>query len=159
MRLEAFDHDSLIQFINALKLYKENACVIQEPELVMHSQEETAVKDALRSSEGLDWNDQSSRESWMCKKLRSKESEYSHYKKLISFIGTFNVNGLPPPSSSLDPWLIQNHPIDIYVLGFQEIDSSPEAYLVYDPSKEMRWSKKIEQSLVKMGSFIKVNCF
>lgn len=69
-----------------------------------------------------------------------------HYRRV--FVGTWNING-QDASESLVPWLqtTQEEEPAIYVLGFQELDLSTEAYILVDTAREDEWSRGIEHAL------------
>ena len=58
------------------------------------------------------------------------------------FVGTWNVNGLPPPApDELKQWLVCDaDPPDIYAIAFQELDISKEAFLFNDTPREDEWA-------------------
>ncbi|KAI8596049.1 Endonuclease/exonuclease/phosphatase [Dissophora ornata] len=88
------------------------------------------------------------KESWIEKEMRARESAFTEYGFMHAFVGTWNVNGRTAPDS-LDAWLnvdSETKP-DIYVLCFQELDLSAEAYIVLDSSKEEEWTRAIAVSL------------
>ncbi|KAJ3033955.1 Type II inositol 1,4,5-trisphosphate 5-phosphatase, partial [Rhizophlyctis rosea] len=70
---------------------------------------------------------------------------------------TYNING-QIASESLVPWLgtpdIEN--VDFFVLGFQELDLSTEAYILVDNAKEEEWSRGIEFAIREKGKYVKV---
>ncbi|KAI8894695.1 Endonuclease/exonuclease/phosphatase [Globomyces pollinis-pini] len=88
------------------------------------------------------------KELWMAKELRGQKEQFCSYSDLKIFCGTWNVAG-ENPSESLRPWLgtLPGETPDIYILSFQEMDLSTEAFLVYDNSKEGIWSYEIEKAL------------
>ena len=55
-----------------------------------------------------------------------------------------------PANESLQQWLTNGPEAnpDIFVLGFQEIDLSTEAFILLDPAKELQWSHHIESALL-----------
>ncbi|KAF9351436.1 hypothetical protein BGX26_010562 [Mortierella sp. AD094] len=88
------------------------------------------------------------KESWVEKEMRARESEFTEYDFMHAFVGTWNVNGKNAPDK-LDPWLKVDGEVqpDIYVLCFQELDLSAEAYIVLDGSKEEEWTRAIGECL------------
>ena len=90
------------------------------------------------------------KEVWMAKELRARQPEFCRYEDHNWFIGTWNVNG-KDPVERLDAWLhMSDHSNpDFYVIGFQELDLSTEAYLLYDATWEPGWGTVIEQALSK----------
>ncbi|KAF9397951.1 hypothetical protein BGX21_008329 [Mortierella sp. AD011] len=88
------------------------------------------------------------KESWVEKEMRARESEFTEYDFMHAFVGTWNVNGKNAPEK-LDPWLKVEGEVqpDIYVLCFQELDLSAEAYIVLDGSKEEEWTRAIGECL------------
>ncbi|KAF9156874.1 hypothetical protein BG015_011524 [Linnemannia schmuckeri] len=88
------------------------------------------------------------KESWVEKEMRARESEFTENGFMHAFVGTWNVNGRNA-TQKLDPWLKvegETQP-DIYVLCFQELDLSAEAYIVFDGAKEEEWTRAIAESL------------
>uniref|UniRef100_A0A6M2DJ32 phosphoinositide 5-phosphatase n=1 Tax=Xenopsylla cheopis TaxID=163159 RepID=A0A6M2DJ32_XENCH len=80
--------------------------------------------------------------------MQMKEKEYTYKQPYRIFVGTWNVNGQPPPSVSLAPWLASDvEPPDVYVIGFQELDLSKEAFLFNDTPREEEWSAAVMRSL------------
>ncbi|KAG0244691.1 Endonuclease/exonuclease/phosphatase [Mortierella sp. GBAus27b] len=89
------------------------------------------------------------KESWIEKEMRSRESAFTEYSYMHTFVGTWNVNG-KSPTSKLDSWLkVEGTQPDIYVLCFQELDLSTEAYIITDAAKEEEWTQAINASLGK----------
>ncbi|KAF2354538.1 Rho GTPase-activating protein domain, partial [Trinorchestia longiramus] len=63
------------------------------------------------------------------------------------FIGTWNVNGVPP-SIGLIEWLaVDQDPPDVYALGFQELDLATEAYIFQASNREPEWRAAVLSSL------------
>ncbi|KAL1944314.1 hypothetical protein VTO73DRAFT_3499 [Trametes versicolor] len=83
--------------------------------------------------------------------LENRLSEYSTTKQCTIFIGTWNLNGRPPPTESLLPWLFPrpNTPEpDMFALGFQEIVPLTAQQIVQtDPEKKRVWEAKIIDTL------------
>ncbi|KAG0354023.1 hypothetical protein BG005_006792 [Podila minutissima] len=88
------------------------------------------------------------KETWIEKEMRAREASFTDHQFTHAFVGTWNVNGRNA-TEKLDDWLnvaSETKP-DIYVLCFQELDLSPEAYIVLDGSKEEEWTRAISESL------------
>ncbi|XP_016145873.1 type II inositol 1,4,5-trisphosphate 5-phosphatase [Sinocyclocheilus grahami] len=79
--------------------------------------------------------------------LLKKEDAYTYIKNYSFFLGTYNVNG-QNPKESLSPWLASTaSPPDFYLVGFQELDLSKEAFLFNDTPKEPEWMLAVYKGL------------
>ncbi|TFK55545.1 DNase I-like protein [Heliocybe sulcata] len=85
--------------------------------------------------------------------LEQRLPEYSTTKQCTIFVGTWNLNGRPPSSESLIPWLFPRTNVpepDIFVLGFQEIvPLNAQQILQTDPEKRRIWEAKILDVLAR----------
>ncbi|KAG0338106.1 hypothetical protein BG000_004551 [Podila horticola] len=88
------------------------------------------------------------KEAWIEKEMRSREASFTDHQFMHACVGTWNVNGRNA-TEKLDVWLnvTSKTKPDIYVLCFQELDLSAEAYIVLDGSKEEEWTRAISESL------------
>ncbi|KAG0243878.1 hypothetical protein BGW41_001067 [Actinomortierella wolfii] len=89
------------------------------------------------------------KDRWIEDELSRRESEFTEYQTVSTFVGTWNVNGKSAPEN-VDAWLHvkdQERQPDLYVLCFQELDLSAEAYIVTDNSKEEEWTRCIANTL------------
>ncbi|KAJ3205252.1 hypothetical protein HDU67_008937 [Dinochytrium kinnereticum] len=93
------------------------------------------------------------KEAFTARQLRNRESTFSEYKDLRLFVGTWNVNG-NDVTEDLSPWLACEEKPDMYILGFQELDLSTEAYILSDRTKEDEWCAAIEKAIG--SSYVKV---
>lgn len=75
------------------------------------------------------------------------------YETIKVWVGTWNVNSQTQFPSSLDDWIL-NDDYDLLVFGFQELDTSTEAYLVQDSKREEKWSALIEKTLTNYSKII-----
>ncbi|CAG8520737.1 10374_t:CDS:10 [Paraglomus brasilianum] len=80
--------------------------------------------------------------SFVTKRMTEREEEFTEILIDRLITGTYNVNGQFAPDN-LSVWLNPDYEPDIYAIGFQELDLSPEAYLVYDGTKEIEWTHAI----------------
>ncbi|XP_067305482.1 type II inositol 1,4,5-trisphosphate 5-phosphatase isoform X1 [Pseudorasbora parva] len=81
-----------------------------------------------------------------CELLKS-EDNYTYIQNYSFFLGTYNVNG-QNPKESLSPWLASSAaPPDFYLVGFQELDLSKEAFLFNDTPKEPEWMLAVYKGL------------
>lgn len=88
--------------------------------------------------------------------ILSNSSEHVDTRTIRVFAGTFNVSG-QYASESLSPWLECAHDIDVYAIGFQEVDLSAEAFLLNDNIKEEEWSDAVLKALGdKAGNYWKI---
>ncbi|KAI4894359.1 hypothetical protein NFI96_032795, partial [Prochilodus magdalenae] len=79
--------------------------------------------------------------------LLKKEDAYTYIENFSFFLGTYNVNG-QTPKESLRPWLsCTPEPPDLYLIGFQELDLSKEAFFFNDTPKEQEWMKAVSEGL------------
>ncbi|XP_056015071.1 inositol polyphosphate 5-phosphatase OCRL-like isoform X2 [Ostrea edulis] len=88
--------------------------------------------------------------------MRQREDEFTYKKYYSVFCGTWNVNGQHPPTT-LNHWLSRPpSPPDIYVIGFQELDLSNQAYVFSDSPKEEEWHNAVRKSLPPKVRYRKV---
>ncbi|XP_067255517.1 type II inositol 1,4,5-trisphosphate 5-phosphatase isoform X1 [Chanodichthys erythropterus] len=79
--------------------------------------------------------------------LLKNEDAYTYIQNYSFFLGTYNVNG-QNPKESLSPWLASSAtPPDFYLVGFQELDLSKEAFLFNDTPKELEWMSAVCKGL------------
>ncbi|EPQ59096.1 DNase I-like protein [Gloeophyllum trabeum ATCC 11539] len=85
--------------------------------------------------------------------LEQRLSEYSTTKQCTIFAGTWNLNGRPPSSESLLPWLFPQINVpepDIFVIGFQEVvPLTAQQILQTDPEKRRIWEAKLLETLAR----------
>ncbi|THH26808.1 hypothetical protein EUX98_g7380 [Antrodiella citrinella] len=85
--------------------------------------------------------------------MHRRLEEYSTTQACTMFAGTWNLNGRPPSSESLLPWLFPRDNVpepDILVLGFQEIVPLTAQQIVQtDPEKRRIWENKITTTLAR----------
>ncbi|KAI0796871.1 DNase I-like protein [Abortiporus biennis] len=85
--------------------------------------------------------------------LNKRIAEYSTTKQATIFVGTWNLNGRPPSSESLLPWLFPRSSVpepDIIAIGFQEIVPLTAQQIVQtDPEKKRIWESKILDTLAR----------
>lgn len=94
--------------------------------------------------------------------LDKRLAEYSTTKHCTVFVGTWNLNGKPPSSESLLPWLFPRSNVpepDLMVLGFQEmVPLTAQQIVQTDPEKKRAWEAKILETLArrpnKQGEYI-----
>ncbi|KAI0638342.1 DNase I-like protein [Trametes polyzona] len=81
--------------------------------------------------------------------LENRLPEYSTTKQCTIFVGTWNLNGRPPPTESLLPWLFPRpSKPDMFAIGFQEIVPLTAQQIVQtDPEKKRVWETKILDTL------------
>ncbi|KAI1286655.1 Inositol polyphosphate 5-phosphatase OCRL [Halotydeus destructor] len=88
------------------------------------------------------------RESLIRFHMSQRDSEYIDLKSFTIFVGTWNVNGQYPSASLGEAWLACDpEPPDMYVIGFQELDLSKEAYLFTDSPREEEWYQACRHGL------------
>ncbi|KAK9708645.1 hypothetical protein K7432_009526, partial [Basidiobolus ranarum] len=99
------------------------------------------------------------KEDYIMKKMQEREKEFTLEDDAKVFVGTWNVNGRPS-KESLIPWFKSSRQMvdaDIIAIGFQELDLSPEAFLLNDGTKEEEWTYSVEKALALMeDSYIKL---
>eukprot|EP00048_Salpingoeca_helianthica_P022785 m.20360 g.20360 ORF g.20360 m.20360 type:complete len:907 (+) comp7810_c0_seq1:39-2759(+) len=108
---------------------------------------------ASRKSSEAPQSMQSIRESWINSQMASRALEFTKMRSVSVCLGTYNVNGKYPVEEDkslmdLRPWLRfrPSDSPDIYVLGFQELDLTAEAFIFNDSTREEDWSAAIEAS-------------
>ncbi|KAK6106099.1 Endonuclease/Exonuclease/phosphatase family protein [Brugia pahangi] len=90
--------------------------------------------------------------------MRDWESRYSTYITTSIFITTFNVNGRMPTHEDLPNWLTCDGASapDFYVIGLQEMDLSPQAFLMNTSARHSGWQIVIQKSLPTSANYILV---
>lgn len=87
------------------------------------------------------------KDAFVANELRTNSTNFTHLDTIDIFAGTWNIAGLDC-TESLAPWLTMGNEPDLYILGFQELDLSTEAYLMYDSAKETQWCQAVETALM-----------
>ncbi|XP_040569840.1 inositol polyphosphate 5-phosphatase OCRL [Lepeophtheirus salmonis] len=98
------------------------------------------------------------RESIVHHEMSLKEDKFTDLREFTIFSGTWNVNDqLPPTDGSMSDWLAGDiEPPDIYVVGFQELDLSKEAFVFNECPKEDIWDDAVTSTLNSNAKFTKV---
>ncbi|VDK82094.1 unnamed protein product [Onchocerca ochengi] len=88
--------------------------------------------------------------------MRDWEKRYSTYTTTSIFITTFNVNGRMPTFEALPNWLTCSGTSapDFYVIGLQEMDLSPQAFLMNTSTRHSAWQIVIQKSLPASTDYI-----
>ncbi|KAF2892289.1 hypothetical protein ILUMI_13885 [Ignelater luminosus] len=116
---------------------------LEETEMNDQSPDLSVSRQKVAQGHGISAN----RESFLRYQLSLKEPEYTHQQEFSVFVATWNVNG-QPPTVSLKPWLsCDDEPPDVYAIGFQELDLSKEAFLMFDTPREAEWRKAIADAI------------
>ncbi|KAL3998191.1 Endonuclease/Exonuclease/phosphatase family protein [Acanthocheilonema viteae] len=90
--------------------------------------------------------------------MRDWEKRYSTYTAISIFITTFNVNGRMPEFEDLSNWLTcggASAP-DFYVIGLQEMDLSPQAFIMNTSARHSGWQTVIQKFLPNSTSYVLV---
>lgn len=88
------------------------------------------------------------RESLVNYQINRKEDQFTDLSTFKFFVGTWNVNGQNPDDMSLQTWLaVDAEPPDFYVIGFQELDLSKEAFVFPESVKEEIWMRAVSDGL------------
>ena len=115
------------------------------------------------------------RDDWIRKQMRTNEEQFTAYKTMAIFVGTYNVNGKKPTSTGIREWLNMNNKFEttrkaviieflggsekktmpeIYVIGFQEIVDLNAANVIQESESEKRtasWSRMLGLFLNDIG--------
>uniref|UniRef100_A0A915PFH7 RRM domain-containing protein n=1 Tax=Setaria digitata TaxID=48799 RepID=A0A915PFH7_9BILA len=83
--------------------------------------------------------------------LRDWESTYSSYRTSSIFITTFNVNGRVPSLDGIPNWLTCEGilPPDFYIIGLQEMDLTPQAFIMNTSIRHTEWKVILAKSFPK----------
>lgn len=94
------------------------------------------------------------RKRWFATEMDKHRQAYTYDKELTLFAGTWNVCGKGPVEGvQIDKWLFpaehqNDHPFDVYMLGFQEIQNLAGVDAVRtDPKRGEQWRSCIRQTL------------
>ncbi|VDK68499.1 unnamed protein product [Litomosoides sigmodontis] len=83
--------------------------------------------------------------------LRDWEPTYLSYRTSSVFITTFNVNGRIPKLDGIPGWLSCEGiiPPDFYIIGLQEMDLSPQTFIMNTSTRHTEWKVIIAKSFPK----------
>lgn len=94
------------------------------------------------------------RREWFTEAMRKRINDFTTYKELSLFAGTWNVNGRSPDTDlDLAPWIFpkgrrRNNSFDVYMIGLQEVQSLSGMDAVRsDTMRGFEWRDKIHQLL------------
>ncbi|KAG9291950.1 hypothetical protein G9A89_004888 [Geosiphon pyriformis] len=91
---------------------------------------------------------------YVAKRMLEREAEFIEQQTISVFAATWNVNG-KFASDILDTWLACETEPDIYAIGFQELDLSAEAFLLYDSTREEDWTSAVAHGLGEHFTIVK----
>ncbi|KAJ2388574.1 hypothetical protein H4S02_002799, partial [Coemansia sp. RSA 2611] len=108
------------------------------------------------------------KEAWILDSLKKRRTEFLAKEQIRTFVGSWNVNGKPPPTDTklLSSWLgfvpdgsqveLDDLP-ELVILGFQELDVRAEAFVYNNSVKDMEWTEAVERSMgAARGALIKL---
>uniref|UniRef100_A0A182MYE0 Rho-GAP domain-containing protein n=1 Tax=Anopheles dirus TaxID=7168 RepID=A0A182MYE0_9DIPT len=82
--------------------------------------------------------------------LERRRHEYTVYEPYHAYTATWNVNGQTSETIELPEWLATtDSPPDIYAVGFQEIEWTPEKILMNETKIDRTWVDKVMSGLHK----------
>jgi phosphatidylinositol-bisphosphatase len=83
-----------------------------------------------------------------------RQNENVDMQSFLIFIGTWNINGQLASESLRENWLACDpSPPHIYVIGFQELDWSNEAFVSTDSPREAEWLRRCVAGLHPNGHY------
>eukprot|EP00946_MAST-07B_sp_MAST-7B-sp1_P004233 g4233.t1 len=104
------------------------------------------------------------RDDWIRRQMLEREAEFTAFRKMSVFVGTFNANGKKPVGirAGIVDWLRDGNsgrgsaPLaDIYVIGFQEIVDLSAANVLADgqsASRTTTWAELVHQTLNQLAN-------
>ncbi|KAL9704058.1 hypothetical protein quinque_007576 [Culex quinquefasciatus] len=94
------------------------------------------------------------RDSKFKEELDRRRHEYIVYGPYKVYTGTWNVNGQTSENIELPEWLSTTEdPPDIYAVGFQEIEWTPEKILMNETKIDRTWVNKVMSGLHKGAAY------
>ncbi|XP_058054581.1 inositol polyphosphate 5-phosphatase OCRL [Anopheles bellator] len=138
-----------------------------------------AVPEAARSVQAFDWLDYyrpadrsllaidrsvadgsqapKTRDAKFREELERRRHEYIVHEPYRVYTGTWNVNGQTSDDIELPEWLATTEqPPDIYAVGFQEIEWTPEKILMNETKIDRTWVDKVMNGLHKGATYTEV---
>jgi hypothetical protein len=91
------------------------------------------------------------KEEWAAREMTAREAQFTAFEDKLVFVGTWNVNG-QKPTEYLTTWLTSITDPHMYVIGFQELDLSPESFVLVDSAKEEERCELIEKALAQQNA-------
>eukprot|EP00033_Pygsuia_biforma_P002756 GCRY01003045.1.p1 GENE.GCRY01003045.1~~GCRY01003045.1.p1 ORF type:complete len:870 (-),score=81.03 GCRY01003045.1:203-2641(-) len=85
------------------------------------------------------------KQNWILQQLTDRSDEYTTTTPIHIYVSTWNVNG-KIPHEDLNKWLLDKREDilpQIYVIGFQELDLSAEAFLLNESNRGRPWESLI----------------
>ncbi|XP_065091560.1 inositol polyphosphate 5-phosphatase OCRL [Ochlerotatus camptorhynchus] len=98
-----------------------------------------------------------SRDSKFKEELERRRHEYIVYEPYKIYTATWNVNGQTSEDIELPEWLSTTEdPPDIYAVGFQEIEWTPEKIIMNETKIDRTWVDKVMSGLHKSAVYVEV---
>lgn len=98
-----------------------------------------------------------SRDSKFKEELERRRHEYIVYEPYKIYTATWNVNGQTSENIELPEWLSTTEdPPDIYAVGFQEIEWTPEKIIMNETKIDRTWVDKVMSGLHKGADYVEV---
>lgn len=97
------------------------------------------------------------RDSKFKEELERRRHEYIVYEPYKIYTATWNVNGKSSEDIELPEWLsTTEEPPDIYAVGFQEIEWTPDKIIINETKIERSWVNKVMAGLHKGAQYEEV---